>query len=78
MAKASTTIVKTDSSKVEFKTEGKLLVTQNGGLVVETPDYGLIDILNYVNELNLLNENVEVKVTLKEECKEEIDPTEIA
>lgn len=77
MAKPSTTIVKTDTSKVEFKSEGKLVLNANGQLVVETSDYGDVDILQCANELRLLGENVEVKITLKQEEKEEIDPLEL-
>lgn len=77
MAKPSTTIVKTDTSKVEFKSEGRLALNEQGQLVVETTDYGEVNVLKSVDKLKLLGENVEVKITLKEEDKEEIDFLEL-
>lgn len=78
MAKASTLVLKTQTDKVEFKSEGRLSINDENQLIVETEDFGSIELLNVVNELELLGENIEVKFTLKTEVKEEIHPSEIA
>lgn len=77
MAKTSTTIMKVDTQKVEFKSEGTLRVNDNGQLLVETPDYGNLDLLTYMKDLGLLNETVKVVITLTDEDKEEVDPLTI-
>lgn len=78
MSKASTLVLKTQTDKVEFKSEGRLSINDENQLIVETEDFGSIELLNVVNELELLGENIEVKFTLKTEVKEEIHPSEIA
>jgi hypothetical protein len=43
-------------------------------LIVETEDFGDMNILALIDELNLRNVEVEVKITAKQEVVNDIDP----
>ena len=77
MAKQSTTIKKVRTDLTEFKSEGIIRLDENGMLVIDTEDYGIFNLIDVVNELELLNQNVKLQIALKLEDLEEISPMEI-
>lgn len=77
MPKVSTVLKTTETVKAEIKSVGILRVDESGKLFVETDDFGTINILEVVKELNLINVEVEVKITAKEETVNDIDPLAI-
>ena len=77
MAKASTVLKTTETVKAEIKSAGILRVDENGKLFVDTDDFGIIDVLEVVKELNLIDVEVELKITAKEETVNDIDPLAI-
>lgn len=77
MAKVSTVLKTTETVKAEIKSVGILRVDENGKLFVDTDDFGTIDVLEVVKELNLINVEVELKITAKEETVNDIDPLAI-
>ena len=50
MAKSSTVIKKVQTDLVDFTSEGVLLLTEAGNLVIETDDYGTIDLVDILGE----------------------------
>ena len=77
MAKASTVLKTTETVKAEIKSVGILRVDDNGKLYVDTEDYGLLDILSFIDELHLRDVEVEVKITAKQETEDEVDPLSV-
>lgn len=77
MAKVSTVLKTTETVKAEIKSVGILRVDDNGKLYVDTEDYGLLDILSFIDELHLRDVEVEVKITAKQETEDEVDPLSV-
>lgn len=77
MAKASTVLKTTETVKAEIKSVGILRVDDNGKLYVDTEDYGLLDILSFIDELHLRDVEVEVKIIAKQETEDEVDPLSV-
>lgn len=74
MAKVSTMVKTTEAITAEIKTKGILRVQEDNTLVVETEDFGDMNILALIDELNLRNVEVEIKITAKQEVVNDIDP----
>ena len=77
MAKTSTVIKKVQTDLVDFTSEGVLFLTEDGNLVIETDDYGTIDLVDILGELQLVNQSVKIKVVRKLEDAEEFSPLDI-
>ena len=77
MAKASTVLKTTETVKAEIKSIGILRVDESGKLFVETDDFGLLDILSFIDELHLRDVEVELKITAKQETEDEVDPLSV-
>ena len=77
MAKTSTFIKKVQTDLVDFTSEGELMLTEDGNLVIETDDYGTIDLVDILGELQLVNQPVKIKVVRKLEDAEEFSPLDI-
>ena len=77
MAKTSTVIKKVQTDLVDFTSEGALMLTEDGNLVIETDDYGTIDLVDILGELQLINQPVKIKVVRKLEDAEEFSPLDI-
>lgn len=74
MAKVSTMVKTTEAITAEIKTKGILRVQDDNTLIVETEDFGDMNILALIDELNLRNVEVEIKITAKQEVVNDIDP----
>ena len=74
MGKISTVVKTTEAVTAEIKTKGVLRVQEDNTLVVETNDFGDMNILALIDELNLRNVEVEIKITAKQEVVNEVDP----
>ena len=74
MAKISTVVKTTEAVTAEIKTKGILRVQEDNTLVVDTEDFGDMNILALIDELNLRNVEVEIKITAKQEVVNDIDP----
>ena len=74
MAKVSTMVKTTEAVTAEIKTKGILRVQEDNTLVVDTEDFGDMNILALIDELNLRNIEVEIKITAKQEVVNDIDP----
>ena len=77
MAKVSTVLKTTETVKAEIKSVGILRVDENGKLFVDTEDFGLLDILSFIDELHLRDVEVELKITAKQETEDDVDPLSI-
>lgn len=77
MAKVSTVLKTTETVKAEIKSVGILRVNESGKLFVETDDFGLLDILSFIDELHLRDVEVELKITAKQETEDEVDPLSV-
>ena len=77
MAKVSTVLKTTETVKAEIKSVGILRVDDNGKLYVDTEDYGLLDILSFIDELHLRDVEVELKIVAKQETEDEVDPLSV-
>ena len=74
MGRISTVVKTTEAVTAEIKTKGVLRVQEDNTLVVETDDFGDMNILALIDELNLRNVEVEIKITAKQEVVNEVDP----
>lgn len=74
MAKVSTMVKTTEAITAEIKTKGILRVQEDNTLIVDTEDFGDMNILALIDELNLRNVEVEIKITAKQEVVNDIDP----
>ena len=74
MAKVSTMVKTTEAVTAEIKTKGILRVQEDNTLVVDTEDFGDMNILALIDESNLRNVEVEIKITAKQEVVNDIDP----
>lgn len=77
MPKASTVIKRATTDLVDFTSEGILMLSEDGNLVIETEDYGMLDLVDILGELELVNQPVKIKVVRKVEDTEEISPLDI-
>ena len=77
MAKVSTVLKTTETVKAEIKSVGILRVDDNGKLYVDTEDFGLLDILSFIDELHLRDVEVELKIVAKQETEDEVDPLSV-
>lgn len=64
----------TEAITAEIKTKGILRVQEDNTLIVDTEDFGDMNILALIDELNLRNVEVEIKITAKQEVVNDIDP----
>ena len=74
LGKISTVVKTTEAVTAEIKTKGILRVQEDNTLVVDTEDFGDMNILALIDELNLRNVEVEIKITAKQEVVNDIDP----
>ena len=77
MAKQSTVIKMSKTDLVDLTSEGVLMLSEDGNLVIETDDFGTLDLVDILGELNLINQPVKIKVVRKLEDAEEISPLDI-
>ena len=77
MAKVSTTVIKKDTRQTEIKSKGILRLDENGRIYIETEDFGVMDILAFIDELELRDKEVELRIAEKAETTEDIDPLTI-
>lgn len=77
MAKVSTTVIKKDTRQAEIKSKGILRLDENGRIYIETDDFGVMDILAFIDELELRDKEVELRIAEKAETTEDIDPLAI-
>lgn len=75
--KPSVIIKKTDSKKNESVVTGILCMDENGRITLDTPDNGEVTLEPIIEELGLLNQLVEIKLTLKDEVIETVSYLEI-
>lgn len=78
MAKKTVNIKQTSTDKVEVLATGKLVLSEDNALTLDTPDYGVVDINKIATEMNLFNQIVEVRLVLKDEEISDIDYLELA
>lgn len=77
MAKPSTVITKKDSKEGLIKSKGILRLDENGRIYIETEDFGVMDIVAFIDELGLRDVEVELKIQAKEETTDEVDPLSV-
>ena len=77
MAKVSTLVKTTEAVTAEIKTKGILLVQPDNQIIIDTEDFGEMNLLALIDELNLRNVEVEIKITAKQEVVNDIDPLAI-
>ena len=77
MAKPSTVITKKDSKEGLIKSKGILRLDENGRIYIDTDDFGIMDIVAFIDELGLRDVEVELKIQAKEELTDEVDPLSI-
>ena len=74
---SSTTVIKKDTRQAEIKSKGILRLDENGRIYIETEDFGVMDILAFIDELELRDKEVELRIAEKAETTEDIDPLAI-
>jgi hypothetical protein len=77
MAKVSTSVKVSDVKQAEIKTKGILRVQEDNVIVVDTEDFGEMNVLALIDELNLRDVEVELKIVAKQEIIDDIDPLTI-
>ena len=77
MAKPSTVITKKDSKEGLIKSKGILRLDENGRIYIDTDDFGVMDIVAFIDELGLRDVEVELKIQAKEEVTDEVDPLSV-
>ena len=77
MAKVSTVISRKNTIEGLIKTKGILRLDDSGRIYIETEDFGLMDIVAFVDELGLRDVEVELKIQAKEEVTDEVDPLSV-
>ena len=60
-----------------IKTKGVLRLDASGRLYIETEDFGVMDIVAFIDELGLRDVEVELKIQAKEETTDEVDPLSV-
>mgnify|MGYP006974350545 CR=1 FL=1 len=77
MAKPSTVVSKKDIKEGLIQSKGILRVDEAGRIYMDTDDLGVLDIVAFIDELNLRDVEVELKIKAKEEEVDELDPLAI-
>lgn len=77
MAKVSTSVKMSDIKQAEIKSKGILRVLEDSRILIDTEDFGVMDVLALIDELNLRDVEVELKITAKQEIVDDIDPLAI-
>ena len=77
VAKPSTVITKKDSKEGLIKSKGILRLDENGRIYIDTDDFGVMDIVAFIEELGMNGTEVEIKIQAKDELVDEVDPLAI-
>ena len=77
MAKVSTVVSRKNTIEGLIKTKGVLRLDDSGRIYIETEDFGVMDIVAFIDELGLRDVEVELKIQAKEEVTDEVDPLSI-
>ena len=77
MAKISTVVSRKNTIEGLIKTKGILRIDEQGRILIDTDDLGIMDVLAMIDELNLRDVEVELKIQAKEETVDEVDPLSI-
>ena len=77
MAKVSTVVSRKNTIEGLIKTKGVLRLDASGRIYIETEDFGVMDIVAFIDELGLRDVEVELKIQAKEEVTDEVDPLAI-
>lgn len=77
MAKVSTVVSRKNTIEGLIKTKGVLRLDDSGRIYIETEDFGVMDIVAFIDELGLRDVEVELKIQAKEETTDEVDPLSI-
>ena len=77
MAKVSTVVARKNTIEGLIKTKGILRLDDNGRIYIETEDFGVMDIVAFIDELGLRDVEVELKIQAKEELTDEVDPLSV-
>ena len=77
MAKVSTVVSRKNTIEGLIKTKGVLRLDDSGRIYIETEDFGVMDIVAFIDELGLRDIEVELKIQAKEELTDEVDPLSI-
>ena len=77
MAKISTVVSRKNTIEGLIKTKGILRIDEQGRILIDTDDLGIMDVLAMIDELNLRDVEVELKIQAKEETIDEVDPLSI-
>lgn len=77
MAKVSTVVSRKNTIEGLIKTKGVLRLDDSGRIYIETEDFGVMDIVAFIDELGLRDVEVELKIQAKEEVTDEVDPLSV-
>ena len=77
MAKVSTVVSRKNTIEGLIKTKGVLRLDDGGRIYIETEDFGVMDIVAFIDELGLRDVEVELKIQAKEEITDEVDPLSV-
>ena len=77
MAKVSTVVSRKNTIEGLIKTKGILRLDDSGRIYIETEDFGVMDIVAFIDELGLRDVEVELKIQAKEELTDEVDPLSV-
>ena len=77
MAKVSTVISRKDTKEGLIKSKGILRLDENGRIYIDTDDFGIMDIVAFIEELGMNGTEVEIKIQAKDELVDEVDPLAI-
>lgn len=77
MGRVSTVITKKDSKEGLIKSKGILRLDENGRIYIDTDDFGIMDIVAFIEELGMNGTEVEIKIQAKDELVDEVDPLAI-
>ena len=77
MAKVSTVVSRKNTIEGLIKTKGILRLDDSGRIYIETEDFGVMDIVAFIDELGLRDVEVELKIQAKEEVTDEVDPLSV-
>ena len=77
MAKVSTVVSRKNTIEGLIKTKGVLRLDDSGRIYIETEDFGVMDIVAFIEELGLRDVEVELKIQAKEEVTDDVDPLSV-
>ena len=77
MAKVSTVVSRKNTIEGLIKTKGVLRLDDSGRIYIETEDFGVMDIVAFIDELGLRDVEVELKIQAKEEVTDDVDPLSV-